>query len=601
MTATWTNRTYCGQVTPAQLGQSIQLMGWVDTIRDHGQVIFVHLRDIKGVVQIVIDPTNVAAYQVGETLHAEYVVSVTGTVRERSDDTINPRLATGALEVMVTDLVVLSVAKTPPFAISEKDGDIATIDEDTRLKYRYLDLRRPSVQHNLVVRHHVLQAARQLLTECGFHEVDTPVLTKSTPEGARDYLVPSRVHAGAFYALPQSPQLFKQLLMVAGLDRYFQITKCFRDEDLRPNRQPEFTQIDLEASFIDESFIYQLTEQLIARLFAVVGVTVPTPFPRMTYATALDQYGNDHPDLRFGMTLVDVTQTVATVQYNIFKTIIAAGGKIKGFCVSGQSDRLSKNVLQEEFAKKIVPGLGARGMTWMRVESGRLVSNIVQFFSEAEQAALLAKMNAQDGDVLMFVADANAKLVDDVLGRFRLYVADYLGLIPHDQIAPVWVTDFPMFESVDGKPAAMHHPFTQPAAPLKATDNLYAATARAYDVVINGVEIGGGSIRIHDSVQQCEIFKILGLSDQDIQDKFGFFVDAFQYGAPPHGGLAIGLDRLVAMILGTESIRDVIAFPKNRMAVCPMTHAPDSVLSDQLQDLHIRVVPTPGAPTGSQG
>ncbi|NBV83983.1 aspartate--tRNA ligase [bacterium] len=455
-----------------------------------------------------------------------------------------------------------------------------------------MDIRRPEMQRNLVLRHQVLQATRIYLSERGFCEVDTPVLTKSTPEGARDYLVPSRVHQGKFYALPQSPQLFKQLLMLGGLDRYFQITKCFRDEDLRPNRQPEFTQIDLEASFIDESFVLELVEGLVTQLFAVGGVVLPTPFPRITYADAMSRFGNDHPDMRFGMELVDVTDTVKTVNYNIFKTIIAAGGTIKGFTVKGQSDRLSKNVLQEEFAKKVIPAMGARGMTWMRYENGALQSNIVQFFTSEEQSLLVNRMGAEEGDVLMFVADANPRLVNDVLGRFRVYVAEYLGIIPDGVNVPLWVTDFPLFELVDGQLAAMHHPFTQPAAPIHADmspTELATVSARAYDVVINGVEIGGGSIRIHSSEQQKQIFEVLGLQPDEIREKFGFFIDAFRFGAPPHGGLAIGFDRLVAMILGTDSIRDVIAFPKNRMAVCPMTQAPDQVHQDQLDDVGVVV------------
>ncbi len=589
MSVTWRNRNYCGEITADHLGKPVYLSGWVDTIRDHGHLIFIHLRDIKGVVQVVFDPSQAGAYTIAETLHSEYVISVVGTVRERTSDTINPRLATGTLEVVADAIEILNAAETPPFPISEKDGDTGPADEELRLKYRYLDIRRTSVQRNLMVRHQLLQTTRQFLSETGFFEVDTPVLTKSTPEGARDYLVPSRVHPGKFYALPQSPQLFKQLLMIGGMDRYFQITKCFRDEDLRPNRQPEFTQIDLEASFIDDEFIYQLIEGLISKLFLTVNMTLPTPFPRISYADAMSRFGNDHPDMRFGMELVDVTDTVKTVNYNIFKTIIAGGGRIKGITVKGQSERLSKNVLQEEFAKKVVPAMGARGMTWMRVEAGQLQSNIVQFFTPEEQVALAQRMDAQDGDVLMFIADTNPRLVDDVLGRFRTYVAEYLGVIPDGVIAPCWVTEFPLFEVIDGKPYSMHHPFTQPNAPLRFGDDVAGVNARAYDVVINGVEIGGGSIRIHSAEQQQEIFKILGLTADDINEKFGFFIDAFKYGAPPHGGLAIGLDRLAAMILGTDSIRDVIAFPKNRMAVCPMTQAPDTVAEGQLKELHLRV------------
>lgn len=593
MTVTWRNRRYCGDITEVDLGNQVHLAGWVDTVRDHGHLLFVHLRDIKGIVQIVVDPRQSDSYALAQSLRSEFVVSVMGTVRQRSEDTVNTKLSTGVLEVYCEQLEIISTSETPPFLISEKDGDHgATVDEELRLKYRYLDIRRPAVQRNLLVRHHVLQAARTFLSDNGFCEVDTPVLTKSTPEGARDYLVPSRVHQGQFYALPQSPQLFKQLLMIGGLDRYFQITKCFRDEDLRPNRQPEFTQIDLEASFIDESFVMELVEGLIVRLFGVAGVSIPAPFPTITYADSMARFGNDHPDMRFGMEMIDVTDVVRTVNYNIFKTIIAAGGTIKGITVKGQSERLSKNVLQEEFAKKVVPALGARGMTWMRCEDGKLQSNIVQFFTDEEQALLIQRMGADDGDVLMFIADANPRLVDDVLGRFRIHVADYLGVIPENTVSPCWVTDFPLFEWVGGKLSAMHHPFTQPGGAVHSSmtpGELVKMSARAYDVVINGVEIGGGSIRIHSPEQQQQIFEILGLQPEEIQEKFGFFIDAFRYGPPPHGGLAIGLDRLVAMILGTDSIRDVIAFPKNRMAVCPMTQAPDLVHPDQLADLGVVV------------
>ncbi len=593
MTVTWRNRRYCGDITEADLGNQVHLAGWVDTVRDHGHLLFVHLRDVKGIVQIVFDPRQSESYALAQLLRSEFVVSVMGTVHQRSDDTVNTKLVTGYLEVHCDQLEVVSTSETPPFLISEKDGDHGvTVDEELRLKYRYLDIRRPIVQRNLLVRHQILQAARTFLSDNGFCEVDTPVLTKSTPEGARDYLVPSRVHQGKFYALPQSPQLFKQLLMIGGLDRYFQITKCFRDEDLRPNRQPEFTQIDLEASFIDESFVMELVEGLVVRLFGVAGVSIPTPFPTITYADSMARFGNDHPDMRFGMEMVDVTDAVRTVNYNIFKTIIAAGGTIKGITVKGQSERLSKNVLQEEFAKKVVPALGARGMTWMRCEGGKLQSNIVQFFTDEEQTLLIQRMGADDGDVLMFIADSNPRLVDDVLGRFRIHVADYLGVIPENTVSPCWVTDFPLFELVGGKLSAMHHPFTQPAGAVQssmAPGDLAQMSARAYDVVINGVEIGGGSIRIHSPDQQQQIFEILGLQPEEIQEKFGFFIDAFRYGPPPHGGLAIGLDRLVAMILGTDSIRDVIAFPKNRMAVCPMTQAPDLVHPEQLADLGVVV------------
>jgi len=431
---------------------------------------------------------------------------------------------------------------------------------------------------------------RNYMDENQFIEIETPVLTKSTPEGARDYLVPSRIHEHHFYALPQSPQLFKQLLMVSGFDRYFLIVKCFRDEDLRPNRQPEFTQVDLEASFIDEQYIYNLIEKLIVGLYQINGKAITAPFKQLDYNQAMNKYGNDHPDLRFDLSFTDVTHVFINTEYKIFKGVVGGGGVIKGINLKGQSLALSKNVMQDEICKTIIPQLGGKGLTWMRVEEGRLNSNVVQFFSEEEQSNLLQAMNAEEHDMLVFVADNPLEKVNEVLGRFRLYIAERLGLIDQEVVAPCWVVDFPLFECKDGKFSTMHHPFTRPAQDILnlSTSELLQVKAKAYDLVINGEEVGGGSLRIYDKKVQQKVFKVLGFEQKEIDEKFGFFMRAFDYGMPPHGGIALGLDRLISMIFNTNSIRDVIAFPKNRVAVCPLTQAPSEVQVTQLKELHIQ-------------
>lgn len=586
----WKERLYCAGVSDENLEMPVVLYGWVDTIRDHGHLLFIHLRDRSGIVQLVIDPK---VHAIAEKLRSEDVVEILGTVRKRTEDTINAQLKTGSLEVVVTAITRLTEADTPPFLITEKDAsEPFHVDEELRLKYRYLDLRRPSMQQNLIKRYRLIKIIRDFLDEHGFIEVETPVLTKSTPEGARDYLVPSRTHEGKFFALPQSPQLFKQLLMVSGLDRYFQIVKCFRDEDLRPNRQPEFTQVDLEASFIDEEFIYQLLEALMIRLYAHEGVTLSAPFPRISYADSMARFGNDRPDIRFGMELIDVTEVVRSVQYQIFQTILSKKGLIKGLTIKNAADKLSKNVMQEEIAKKVIPQMGAKGLTWMKVVDGKLDSNIVQFFSDAEQAALISAMGAEEGDILTFIADTNHGLVSDVLGRFRLYIAERLGLLDSSVVAPCWVTDFPLYERAENGLSSVHHPFTAPQEDISLiedTEALLRVNAKAYDLVINGEEVGGGSIRIHDPKIQEKVFRDLGLSETDIQEKFGFFVNAFKFGTPPHGGLALGVDRLVSMILKKDSIREVIAFPKNRVAYCPLTQAPSDVAESQLKELKLEI------------
>ncbi len=597
----WRERSYCGEITASDVDKEVQLMGWVDAIRDHGHILFIHLRDIRGVVQVLFDrKIDSGGYETATSLKEEYPVEIRGKVRLREKGTENPNLNTGLFEVMANHLHILSKSRPLPFAISEKamvyeEGIHArpvNVDEELRLKYRYLDLRRPSIQGLLIKRYKILNCIREYLGQHHFLEVETPFLTKSTPEGARDYLVPSRVHRGKFYALPQSPQLFKQLLMISGMDRYFQIARCFRDEDLRPNRQPEFTQLDLEASFIDEEFIYELIEELTVKMFAIGGITLPRPFPRMTYADAMSRYGCDRPDLRFDMTFEDVTDLVMHTEYAIFKQICAARGSIKGFCVKGSADVLSKNVLQNEYAMKVVPRFGGKGMTWMKVVEGKLQSNIVQFFSDGEQDALIKRFKAEDGDVLMLIADMSEDVVNKVLCSLRLHLAERLGIIPEDRFCPTWVTAFPLFELKDGELKSQHHPFTMPdRTDFDPADAAAMAdiNSRAYDLVINGEEVGGGSIRIHRMEIQKKIFQALGLSAQEAEEKFGFFLDALEFGAPPHGGLALGIDRIVSMILKTPSIRDVIAFPKNRRASCPLTRAPSYAEKAQLDELGISI------------
>lgn len=591
------DRSWCGEIGIPLVGREVVLSGWVDALRDHGEVLFIHLRDRSGIVQVVFAPeaaTRSLCTRAASLRH-EYCVRVAGRVLRRSPGTENPHISTGEVEVAASQMTVLSRSHTPPFVISEKSMLAGAtlhreeaVAEDLRLQYRYLDLRRPSMQAHLLKRHAIARTIRAVLDEQGFVEIETPMLTRSTPEGARDYIVPSRHHPGNFYALPQSPQLFKQLLMIAGLERYYQIVRCFRDEDLRPNRQPEFTQLDLEASFIDEEFIYGLFEELAVRMFAVGGIELPRPFPRLSWTEAMNLAGSDRPDLRFGMTFTDATDLFAHTRYAIFKQILDRGGCVKGINVRGQSDRLSKNVLQNEYAKEIVPGFGARGMTWMRVTADGLESNIVQFFSPAEQEAIVKRFEARQGDVILMIADPAWRLVCSALGQLRLHLAARLNLIPGDLYYPLWVTDFPLFEVTDTGVTSCHHPFTMPDRidfDPGDRDGLLALNSRAYDLVVNGEELGGGSIRINDRDLQEKIFRALGLAQQETAEKFGFFLRALEYGAPPHGGMALGLDRAAAMILSAPSIREVIAFPKNRSAFCPLTQAPAPVTRDQLDEL----------------
>ena len=591
------DRSWCGHIRLSDSGRAIRLMGWVDALRNHGDVLFIHLRDMSGIVQVVFNPEELQLdiYRRAESLRNEYCILVDGHVVRRADTTENPNIETGRIEVIASDLTIFSRCAPLPFSISEKamvTGGTAAgggpVSEDLRLKYRYLDLRRPTMQENLRKRDAIMQCVRACLHRRGFIEIETPLLTKSTPEGARDYLVPSRIHHRRFYALPQSPQLFKQLLMIGGMEKYFQIARCFRDEDLRPNRQPEFTQLDIEASFIDEEFIYELMENLVVEIFAVSGIQCKTPFPRMTWEDAMDTAGTDRPDIRFGLRFVDATGIFEHTNYGIFRNIIEKGGCIKGINVKGRSGDLSKNVLQNDYAKEIVPSFGARGMTWMRVVDGKLESNIVQFFSENERYGIRERFQAENNDVIIMIADQSPRIVNEVLGLLRPHLANRLNLIPRNDFAPVWVTEFPLFEQTRSGLASNHHPFTAPRRTdfdQANIDELLRLRSRAYDLVINGEEVGGGSIRINDRDLQVKIFQALGLSDADVEEKFGFFLNALGYAAPPHGGMALGMDRMISMVLGTASIREVIPFPKNRNAYCPLTDAPSHVSYRQLSEL----------------
>lgn len=590
-------RIFCGKFTLRDVGKKVTAMGWVDSLRDHGDVLFIHLRDRSGIVQIVFNPAKSPPEVIKQAaeLKNEFCIGISGHVIERSEETKNPVLSTGSVEVTADSIEIFGRSMPLPFTVSEKALDISeetsspeSVTEELRLQYRYLDLRRPTMQDNLIKRHRIYKSIRDCLDERGFIEIETPMLTKSTPEGARDYLVPSRIHQKRFYALPQSPQLFKQLLMVSGFERYFQIVRCFRDEDLRPNRQPEFTQLDIEASFINEQYIYELIEDIIVSIFNIGGIDLPRPFPRMSYDEAMETAGSDRPDLRFGMRFKDVTDIFSGTQYGIFRQILERNGVIKGIKIEGASGQLSKNVLQNEYAKQIVPEFGAKGMTWMRVSERTLQSNIIQFFSETEQKNTLERFAARDGDVILMIADPSYKIVTSALGQLRLHVAERLGMIPEGVFSPVWITDFPLFEETDEGISSTHHPFTSPdRTDFDPTDkeDLLSLRSRAYDIVLNGEELGGGSIRINDSDLQNRIFKALGLNDKDVREKFGFLVRALRYGAPPHGGIALGIDRVASMILGTHSIREVIAFPKNRKAYCPLTEAPSKVSESQLEEL----------------
>ncbi len=579
---------WCGKITEEQTSKEVQLAGWVSTIRDLGGIIFVELRDRSGLFQIVADPqVNPEVHKIFEKLKDEFVIKISGTVTKRPDDTLNPNLKTGAVEIYPEKIEILNEAKLLPFILSEND-----ISEDLRLKYKYLDIRRNEVLNNLKLRHDIVSSIRSFLNAQDFMEVETPVLIKTTPEGARDYLVPSRVHPTKFYALPQSPQIFKQLLMVGGVERYYQIARCFRDEDLRADRQPEFTQVDLEMSFVDQEDIINLTEGIILNAFKAAKVDVTPPFKRMTYQQAMEKYGNDRPDTRFGLELFDVSDLMEKSEFTAFADQVKQGGTVRALKIPGIAGYSRKDM---DDIRNLAVSYGAKGLAWITYqEDGTVKSPVLKFLKEEEIKEIQNRGEAQNGDVIFFVAD-NHKTVFDVLGRLRLHFGAKLEMIDQNKHDLLWVVDFPMFEwdETAQRYASVHHPFTSPyPEDIKLMESDPGkCKAIAYDIIYNGNELGGGSIRIHDPEMQAKVFKALGLSDEDIQEKFGFMIDAFKYGTPPHGGIALGLDRLVALLARTESIRDVIAFPKNSQAKCLMTDAPANTSEDQLNELRIKLNP----------
>lgn len=580
----------CTELTKTDIGTVVTLMGWVQKRRNLGSLIFVDLRDRSGLMQLYFEEETIGkeGFEKAGSLRAEFVIAVTGTVEKRSG-AVNETLKTGELEIKVTQLRILSESQTPPFPI---DADI-TVKDDLRLKYRYLDLRRPNIQKNLMMRSKIATLTRQFLTQEGFLEIETPMLTKSTPEGARDYLVPSRVHPGSFYALPQSPQLFKQLLMVSGYDRYFQLARCFRDEDLRADRQPEFTQIDMELSFVDVDDVIDVNERLLAYLFKeCLGVEVSLPIQRMTWQDAMDRYGSDKPDLRFGMEIMDVSEQVKDCGFGVFTGALENGGVVRAVCAQGLGDVSSKKMKNIE---KTAKDYGAKGLAYIQLKSdGTMKCPFAKFLSEDALAALIDAVGAKQGDLVVFAAD-KFKVVCDVLGALRLKFAEELNLLDKSQYRFVWVTEFPLLEwsEEQGRFTAMHHPFTMPMEEdlaLIDTDP-GKVRAKAYDIVLNGTELGGGSVRIHQDDIQEKMFACLGFTKEQAYDRFGFLLEAFKYGVPPHAGLAYGLDRLVMLMAEEDSIRDVIAFPKVKDASCLMTNAPDVVDDKQLEELYIAITP----------
>ncbi|HDC8275686.1 TPA: aspartate--tRNA ligase [Staphylococcus aureus] len=581
--------TYCGLVTEAFLGQEITLKGWVNNRRDLGGLIFVDLRDREGIVQVVFNPAfSEEALKIAETVRSEYVVEVQGTVTKRDPETVNPKIKTGQVEVQVTNIKVINKSETPPFSINEEN---VNVDENIRLKYRYLDLRRQELAQTFKMRHQITRSIRQYLDDQGFFDIETPVLTKSTPEGARDYLVPSRVHDGEFYALPQSPQLFKQLLMISGFDKYYQIVKCFRDEDLRADRQPEFTQVDIEMSFVDQEDVMQMGEEMLKKVVKEVkGVEINGAFPRMTYKEAMRRYGSDKPDTRFEMELIDVSQLGRDMDFKVFKDTVENDGEIKAIVAKGAAEQYTRKDM--DALTEFVNIYGAKGLAWVKVVEDGLTGPIGRFFETENVETLLTLTGAEAGDLVMFVAD-KPNVVAQSLGALRVKLAKELGLIDETKLNFLWVTDWPLLEyDEDAKRyVAAHHPFTSPkeADIAKLGTAPEEAEANAYDIVLNGYELGGGSIRIHDGELQEKMFEVLGFTKEQAQEQFGFLLDAFKYGAPPHGGIALGLDRLVMLLTNRTNLRDTIAFPKTASATCLLTNAPGEVSDKQLEELSLRI------------
>ncbi|MBA4502022.1 aspartate--tRNA ligase [Marinobacterium marinum] len=583
---------YCGDLRADHIGEDITLSGWVHRRRDHGGVIFLDLRDREGIAQVVFDPDREESFNLADSVRSEYVVEVRGTVRARPEGTINSEMGTGEIEVLGKDLVILNKAETPPFQLDEHQQ----VGEDVRLRNRFIDLRRPEIQRKLRFRSQITHNIRNYLEENGFLDIETPILTRATPEGARDYLVPSRTHEGSFFALPQSPQLFKQLLMVSGFDRYYQIAKCFRDEDLRADRQPEFTQIDIETSFMDEEGIMGMTEDMIRKLFVELLDVDLGDFPRMPYSEAMQRFGSDKPDLRIPLELVDVADLLQEIEFKVF-----AGpakdpkGRVAALKVPGGAE-LTRKIIDEY--TKFVGIYGAKGLAWIKVnelEKGAegLQSPIVKFLGEDVAMKVMERLEVQNGDIVFFGADKET-VVNEALGALRIKVGEDMNLIEREW-APLWVVDFPMFEETsDGGLTALHHPFTAPSCtPAELLEQPEGKLSRAYDMVLNGTELGGGSVRIHDQDMQRTVFKVLGISDEEAEEKFGFLLNALKFGAPPHGGLAFGLDRLIMLMTGSSSIREVIAFPKTQSAACLLTDAPGEVSATQLRELNIKLRKTP--------
>jgi len=577
---------YCGEVTGKDVGDRVRVAGWVDSTRDHGGVVFVDLRDRTGKVQVVFSPEiSKEIVEKAKKLKDEFVIAVEGEVRKRPPGTENPKLKTGQVEIYAEELKILNKSLPLPFPIE----DDVKVGEDVRLKYRFLDLRRRRMAENIIFRHRLYQVTRRVFNEEGFIEIETPYLTKSTPEGARDFLVPSRIYPGKFYALPQSPQLFKQILMVSGFDRYYQIARCFRDEDLRADRQPEFTQIDFEMSFVTERDVMDVAERLLRELYReLLGIEIGE-IPVMTYDEAMDRFGTDRPDTRFGLELKEITDIVRNCQFKVFRTVVEKGGIVKAINFKGGA-KLSRKEIDE--LTKFVGIYGAKGLAWIKVLPEGLQSPIVKFFTEGEMNKILEMLDAKVGDVLFFVAD-KSDVVNQSLANLRLKLGRMAGLIDENKVSVLWVVDFPMFEwnEDENRWEALHHPFTSPREEdveilLESPEKV---RARAYDMVLNGVEIGGGSIRIHREDVQEKVFKVIGLSEEEAKERFGFLLEALKYGAPPHGGMAFGLDRLCAIMRGENSIRDVIAFPKTQRGQCLLTGAPDTVRKEQLEELHIEV------------